>query len=125
MNMLKLKTVGLVAATALALTVAQPKPAEAGNAGKVIAVIALGAIALGVLSHADRAHAYPHAYYYEPEVYYQPHPQAYYPDYGYGYYGAPAPRYKAHKHHKHYKNKHVKRKKSRWLESHPAAARYR
>ncbi|NND48985.1 MAG: hypothetical protein HKN60_01900 [Rhizobiales bacterium] len=121
--MLKLKTIGLVAAAALALTVAQPKPAEAGNAGKVIAGIALGAIALGALSHAHRAHAYPHAYY-APEVYYQPHgyyhprPRAYYHDRDYRYYGQHAPRYRYHK-------KHVKKGPSRWLQSHPSAARYR
>ncbi len=78
-KMLKPKTIGLVAAAALALTVAQPKPAKVGNLGKVIAGIALGAIVLGALSHANRAHAYPHAYY---------------SDHDYRYYGRHAPRYR-------------------------------
>ena len=86
--MWNLKSAALVAASALALTTAQPRPAEAGDAGKIIAGIAIGAIAVGILSHAARAHDGPYAYY-APEPY----------DDGYGYgYGGPyqyaRPRYK-------------------------------
>lgn len=91
--MLKVKTIGLVAATALALTLAQPKTAEAGSAGKFIAGLAIGAIALGILSHNSRAYA-------EPQAYYQPQPYSYYPDYGNQYY-APPPRKKHYRKHAH------------------------
>ena len=117
-DMLKFKTIALAAAAAVALTVAQPKPAEAGDAGKIIAGIALGAITAGILSHHARSAPKPYVHHYAP-------PPAYYPTYrphyygygGYGYgYG-----YKSHSHkHKgHGKKKHV----SRWLRAHPSAAR--
>ena len=83
----RIGNIALVGAAALALSIAQPKPAEAGNAGRFIAGAALGAVAGALLYNHGRSHAYyaprPYAYdpyyyappaYYAPPVYYAPPP---------------------------------------------------
>jgi hypothetical protein len=130
--MWNLKSAALVAVSALALTLAQPRPAEAGDAGKIIAGIAIGAIAAGILSHAARAHDGPYAYY-APERY------DYDDDYGYGHgygYGGPyryaPPRYKPHPYYGrpypyaqpyYYKKGKKHGELSPWQRAHPGAVR--
>lgn len=82
MKMSKIKTLAVAGATALALVVSAPEPAEAGDAGKIIAGLAIGAIAAGIISHHANANTY-----YPPAYYAQPYP--YYPSYGQYYYSAP------------------------------------
>ena len=121
MSRVKLLVIG--AAAALVLTIAQPRPAEAGDAGKIIAGIAAGAIAAAIV-HNHHRHTYyapPHAYYYappHPTHYYAPHPA---PRYYYGgkrYYPAKKRYYSSKKRYRSYKNK-----PSRYILSHPSQFR--
>lgn len=67
--MSRLKTFAVVAAIAAALTMLQPRPAEAGSGG-VIAGIAIGVIGAALLHHHHRAYAYP---YQRKHYYVRPH----------------------------------------------------
>jgi hypothetical protein len=72
--MSRMRTLALVAAAAVGLTVAQPKPAEASGWGGVAAGIAIAGITAALLHHHHRAYAAPsyyyRPYYHAPRVYY-------------------------------------------------------
>ncbi|NND50259.1 MAG: hypothetical protein HKN60_08405 [Rhizobiales bacterium] len=97
--MLRNRSLAIAAALAAAITMLQPKSAQAGDAGKIIAGVAAAAITAAIVSRAHRSHAhgyyYPPAYGYDPYYAYPPHSYRYYepyPRYSRRYY-APSPRY--------------------------------
>ena len=124
--MSRVKLFVVAAAAALILTIAQPRPAQAGDAGKIIAGIAVGAITAAIVHSRHRDHTYyapPHAYYY----YAPPHPTyydaPYYAPRRHTYY---APRYyhpgkRYYSSSKRYRS--YQKKPSRYLLSHPSQFR--
>jgi hypothetical protein len=111
--MSRLRNFALGAAAALPLAMAQPGSAEAGDAGKIIAGFALGAITAAILSdlHDDDDHYYAPYGARRPVQYYEPRPYVYYAPRS-PYYYVPQQHYRS-----------DRGKPSRYLQSHPSAFR--
>jgi len=111
--MSRLRNFALGAAAALPLALAQPGSAEAGDAGKIIAGFALGAITAAILSDLrDDDHYAPYGYATRhPVQHYEPRPYVYYAPRS-PYYYVP---------HQHYRGD--RNGPSRYLQSHPSAFR--
>jgi len=91
--MSRIRIVAIAAVAALSLSMIQPKTAEARDAGRIIAGVALGAVATGLLQgYGQRSYGYPYGYANRYSYGYAPAPTRYYAPAPYRYYG-PAPAY--------------------------------